>query len=620
MQPNNNLNILPWYDSANRQHHRKSYAYDDIYPLISPDGKFPPFQIVRYGLAVGDAITEFKLFRLETGTELDVLADMAAAGLTIKGTDWIFNYPGITSPQYVTGTYTAWGWSIGKLTDIRYLKTTIYPFDAGNIPLTFKVVLKTGKTGTTLATKTITSPGITVGVPRQLLFDFGSEIPNTGLNHLWLEITADGYWSAMGNDLVYAVPPDEGVNFFLAGGINDAPNTNDTPDDTGSGQVEVIAEAKAYDIICYYPSAAIATATPEGRYYARMSDGTNTWFSEIFTICGYLGDLLKLSYWHHADFVHSGALINYDTPYKNVLYLPTEIGKPEYPFEEKVRKIDGRNLPLHQVSWKRYRFEFFAPEYLLDALRVVRMHSFVTIAIGDEVYDVDEIIISPEWLEQGNIAAVEVEFTTDTVIVNNSGKLTTSEFNEAMGFCIVEDYLCVAIIDEGSLEYDGFYYASTGGGVVDFVTGDYLLVHDIVLDTLRVFQYNGSGYTVPTPSEGETAYVINDDSYYFVQTFVFVKPSVTSTVGSLAVGITFDDHPVNLYGRTDLGIEYFIGSGTAVLFESTGIPFSLPTPDIHEIQARVSSASCDNFAESDWSQLTGLGIGWMEIESTNIVG
>ena len=47
MIPNNNLSVLPFYDSIERQNARKWWIYDKVYPLFVPSGYMLPFQVMR---------------------------------------------------------------------------------------------------------------------------------------------------------------------------------------------------------------------------------------------------------------------------------------------------------------------------------------------------------------------------------------------------------------------------------------------------------------------------------------------------------------------------------------------------------------------------------------------
>lgn len=155
---------------------------------------------------------------------------------------------------------------------------------------------------------------------------------------------------------------------------------------------------------------------PEGRYYCAMSDGVETWYSEVFTAVASTDCRLKIEWWDDEDFYMDAGVIVYQNPsFTNRLYLCTDVAKPEYLFDEEGEERDGYFFPRKQISEKRYRFQFLAPEYLLDVMRFIRMADHIRITKGEEEYDVDTFLMTPEWVGDGDIASVEVQFDTDTV-------------------------------------------------------------------------------------------------------------------------------------------------------------------------------------------------------------
>lgn len=172
-----------------------------------------------------------------------------------------------------------------------------------------------------------------------------------------------------------------------------------------------------YDVIVYPSLLPFAIDTPDGIYYARMTDGVNVWYSEMFTIVGDLSGYLKIEWYDVENFVFDAGQIVYQNPkFHNVLYLCTELGKPEYPFEEEGETRDGYFFPEKQISEKTYRCMVLAPEYLCDVMRFIRMSDkvFVTDKYGRQ-YDCDTFLITPKWQTQGDLASVEIEFETATV-------------------------------------------------------------------------------------------------------------------------------------------------------------------------------------------------------------
>jgi hypothetical protein len=146
-------------------------------------------------------------------------------------------------------------------------------------------------------------------------------------------------------------------------------------------------------------------------------------YSDIFTVTNRIDDYLLLEYSNSYNFELKNGIIDFSDNFKFKCYLPAQIGKPEYDFEEEATERMGYTFIESQVSKKLYRFTFLAPEYLCDALRIVRLCSVKQITSKGQVYDLTTFNMKPEWEEQGDLAAVECEFETDTVIANAGGYL-----------------------------------------------------------------------------------------------------------------------------------------------------------------------------------------------------
>lgn len=182
-----------------------------------------------------------------------------------------------------------------------------------------------------------------------------------------------------------------------------------------------------YDVIVYPALLPFAIDTPEGIYYARMTDGVNVWYSDMFTIVNDVSGYLKIEWYDIENLVMDAGQIVYQNPtFHNVLYLCAELGKPEYPFEEEGETRDGYFFPEKQISEKTYRCMALAPEYLCDVMRFIRMSDkvFVTDKYGRQ-YDCDTFLITPKWQTQGDLASVEIEFDTATVAKKIGGGYIT---------------------------------------------------------------------------------------------------------------------------------------------------------------------------------------------------
>ena len=82
IQRNNNLSPLPFYDNIDEQNHYKSYAYGEVYPLYTPIGSIPPFQlIIHHTTATVSSVT---LYKIATATGTDITSAINTAGLIKK--------------------------------------------------------------------------------------------------------------------------------------------------------------------------------------------------------------------------------------------------------------------------------------------------------------------------------------------------------------------------------------------------------------------------------------------------------------------------------------------------------------------------------------------------------
>lgn len=207
----------------------------------------------------------------------------------------------------------------------------------------------------------------------------------------------------------------------------------DVYNDDGTLYHSLTAQEKAQNVsivnmtemsyVVFVPTFPVATNQPDGRYYATLRiDTLNdsvTYYSEVYTVVHSLDNFLKIEWYDATNLYYEGGQINYSSKlnYKNHIYLPTELGKPEYTFEETGEDRDGFYFPEKQLSEKTYRFNFLAPEYLLDAMRIIRLSDYVTITDQFGVqYKPDKFLMTPKWTQNGDLAQVEVEFQTNTVI------------------------------------------------------------------------------------------------------------------------------------------------------------------------------------------------------------
>lgn len=183
-----------------------------------------------------------------------------------------------------------------------------------------------------------------------------------------------------------------------------------------SGMVVKQFATRGYDVIVYPGLFPAFSPLYNGRYYLVATIDSETYYSEIFTVVNDITPYLKITWWDREDFVMDAGTIVYTSPaFKNVLYLNSDIAKPEYTFEEEGEMRDGYFFPSKQISEKKYKFSFFASEYLLDVMRFIRMADYAEIEFHGQRYSLDTFLITPEWESNGDIAGVQAEFETATV-------------------------------------------------------------------------------------------------------------------------------------------------------------------------------------------------------------
>ena len=81
MIPNNNLSVLPWYDSIERQNARKWWVYNKVYPLFTPAGFMLPFQVMREHRT--NEIVSFRIYKRDNSLVGDFTQVMKETGLKV---------------------------------------------------------------------------------------------------------------------------------------------------------------------------------------------------------------------------------------------------------------------------------------------------------------------------------------------------------------------------------------------------------------------------------------------------------------------------------------------------------------------------------------------------------
>lgn len=195
----------------------------------------------------------------------------------------------------------------------------------------------------------------------------------------------------------------------------------------------VIKSFTGFKLLKYPGTLPIVEIKHEGLYYLAISiSGLGTIYSDLFTVTNRVSDYLLIEYSNSYNFELKNGIIDFSDNFSFKCYLNTQVGKPEYDFEEESTKRLGYVYVESQVSKKTYKFNTVVPEYICDALRIVRLCENKQIISKLQTYDLTAFSMEPEWEDQGDLAAVKCEFETDTVIANIGGytpELAGGDFN-----------------------------------------------------------------------------------------------------------------------------------------------------------------------------------------------
>lgn len=160
----------------------------------------------------------------------------------------------------------------------------------------------------------------------------------------------------------------------------------------------------------------------EGLYYLSITTNISTYYSEVFCFTHSYDDYIELEYWHpESDLSLKNGIITFTDNFHFKVLLKSELGKPEYSFEEETVKRLGYNFVESQVSKKIYKFNVILPEYMCDALRIVRLCSHKRLKSLGDTYEMLSFGMDVDWQDQGDLASVSCEFEVDNVITNLGG-------------------------------------------------------------------------------------------------------------------------------------------------------------------------------------------------------
>lgn len=382
---------LRFYDDVNKQNHRKSYAYNNISPILTKLHTIPSFQFIIPGEPTSSEETvqesrtleQYLFYDFQTGIRRQEQSACGIVKHSVEGADKII-YTNLASILNVQYCY------LYKWDDNNYLGyEQIY---ANNGTIEYEVF--EGVKYVALVFSKYIEESTTV--TEELYYADHSAL-----------LTEASLIDAHTDTVVYNLLPELLDNNFA------------------------IYNIENYQVAMYNGNLTIQF-DKEGMYYIRLTNQDQwEYYSEVFSITNSTDNCIELEYRNNSgNFYLKNGLISFANNFYFKVMLQTEIGKPEYSFEEEATKRLGYSFVESQVSKKIYKFTILAPEYLCDALRIVRLCDIKAITTKYDTFEPITFDMNVEWQEQGDLASVTCEFEVDTVITNFGGPLDFGDYNK----------------------------------------------------------------------------------------------------------------------------------------------------------------------------------------------
>ncbi len=183
----------------------------------------------------------------------------------------------------------------------------------------------------------------------------------------------------------------------------------------------------------------IFSPAPNAVYYATLSDAHGRmWFTEYFSYYNDVSKFLKITYSSKEVIRTSDQTIVFEGGFQFTMYLDSVIARPSYEYTEEAEEKGGYKFVSVQVAKKVFRFSLPVPEFLVDAMSILRLCDFVRITDEFRTYNCTDFLMTPEWSPEGDLAFNDCEFSTSAIIkkidglknIDNLGEYSDTQYNE----------------------------------------------------------------------------------------------------------------------------------------------------------------------------------------------
>lgn len=224
-------------------------------------------------------------------------------------------------------------------------------------------------------------------------------------------------------------------SFSTAGTLTSAILTSLDGSETSNITAQYSSVAKTGYTVYYNLGTTAIAGLVNKEFYIIYTISGQTYFSDVVTFCPDVSECLSIEWFHlpnTGSFVYSydssspetaNGSYEYDTFGFHKFYFHPDVilGMPEYPVEENLETRISKTFPITQISYKLWKFKALLPEYVLDCLRLVRLHSNIVVNLYDDTLTVTDFLLGgTNWIDYGYLSFSDFEFRTAQVSVQHA--------------------------------------------------------------------------------------------------------------------------------------------------------------------------------------------------------